>query len=364
MADDGPSVNMTVSEKSPPRSGSAEQRNGHSMLDSEDYDSEDSVNAPLDFSMKAPKENGVSEIKNGNSDHVSDRSEHHRAESDRISYRSVDMHDGDSRSSNSSADPIGEPKPVTPSSLSGAAFSNLAMLPGLKAAGIMPNAGFLASLPNMSAFYDPRNLPQDNLKGARPFKAYQKDAMSLPIGYYGVPGCVPLPNVDQSTIANINKTTEELYEMYKQQLLKIHNLESKKRHRGSGLFRGDTKSPLSDSPATPSPSVSSPPPLVPDPSSGALPTSSPPTSGGNTPSSRGRKRARSLPDEQKDQAYWERRRKNNEAAKRSRDTRRAKEDEIAIRAALLEQENLKLRVEVAALKTETAKLKCLLQNGN
>lgn len=33
----------------------------------------------------------------------------------------------------------------------------------------------------------------------------------------------------------------------------------------------------------------------------------------------------------KDEAYWERRRKNNEAAKRSRDARRAKEDEIALR---------------------------------
>ncbi len=32
-----------------------------------------------------------------------------------------------------------------------------------------------------------------------------------------------------------------------------------------------------------------------------------------------------------DNIYWERRRKNNEAAKRSRDARRAKEDEIAIR---------------------------------
>ena len=77
----------------------------------------------------------------------------------------------------------------------------------------------------------------------------------------------------------------------------------------------------------------------------------------------GRRRPRSLPDEQKDDAYWERRRKNNEAAKRSRDTRRAKEDQIAIRAALLEQENLKLRVEVAALKTETAKLRCMLYNS-
>ena len=36
-------------------------------------------------------------------------------------------------------------------------------------------------------------------------------------------------------------------------------------------------------------------------------------------------------DTLKDDAYWERRRKNNEAAKRSRDARRAKEDEIALR---------------------------------
>jgi bZIP factor len=62
----------------------------------------------------------------------------------------------------------------------------------------------------------------------------------------------------------------------------------------------------------------------------------------------------------KDEAYWERRRKNNEAAKRSRDARRAKEDEIAIRASFLEQENLKLHFEVCALKNETAKLRCLL----
>lgn len=61
-------------------------------------------------------------------------------------------------------------------------------------------------------------------------------------------------------------------------------------------------------------------------------------------------------------AYWERRRKNNEAAKRSRDARRAKEDEIAIRAAFLEQENIKLKYELASLRNETAKLRCLVYN--
>ena len=39
--------------------------------------------------------------------------------------------------------------------------------------------------------------------------------------------------------------------------------------------------------------------------------------------------------EVKEKAYQERRRKNNLAAKRSRDARRAKEDEISIRAAFL-----------------------------
>ncbi|KAL1140275.1 hypothetical protein AAG570_000207 [Ranatra chinensis] len=63
------------------------------------------------------------------------------------------------------------------------------------------------------------------------------------------------------------------------------------------------------------------------------------------------------------ESHPERRRKNNEAAKRSRDARRQKEDEIAIRAAFLEQENLKLRYQIAALTDETAKLRCMLYNS-
>lgn len=63
-----------------------------------------------------------------------------------------------------------------------------------------------------------------------------------------------------------------------------------------------------------------------------------------------------------DPSYWEKRRKNNEAAKRSRDARRAKEDEIAIRCAFLEQENMKLRYEVAALRDETERLRSMIYN--
>lgn len=40
----------------------------------------------------------------------------------------------------------------------------------------------------------------------------------------------------------------------------------------------------------------------------------------------------------KDDRYWARRRKNNVAAKRSRDARRIKENQIALRANFLDQE--------------------------
>lgn len=67
--------------------------------------------------------------------------------------------------------------------------------------------------------------------------------------------------------------------------------------------------------------------------------------------------------DEKDAAYWEKRRKNNEAAKRSRDARRAKEDEIAIRAAFLEQENMKLKYELVVLRNEAEKLRCMVYSN-
>ncbi|XP_031633591.1 protein giant-like [Contarinia nasturtii] len=58
----------------------------------------------------------------------------------------------------------------------------------------------------------------------------------------------------------------------------------------------------------------------------------------------------------KDNAYYERRRKNNAAAKKSRDRRRIKEDEIAIRAAFLERENLELKIELATARRQLANI--------
>ncbi|XP_029953585.1 TEF transcription factor, PAR bZIP family member a isoform X2 [Salarias fasciatus] len=64
-----------------------------------------------------------------------------------------------------------------------------------------------------------------------------------------------------------------------------------------------------------------------------------------------------VPEEQKDEKYWQRRKKNNMAAKRSRDARRLKENQITVRAAFLERENAALRSEVAELRKECGRYK-------
>ncbi|KAJ8389128.1 hypothetical protein AAFF_G00123340 [Aldrovandia affinis] len=67
-----------------------------------------------------------------------------------------------------------------------------------------------------------------------------------------------------------------------------------------------------------------------------------------------------IPEDLKDDRYWARRRKNNVAAKRSRDARRLKENQIAIRAGFLEKENNALRLEVADLRKELGRCKNVL----
>ena len=76
-----------------------------------------------------------------------------------------------------------------------------------------------------------------------------------------------------------------------------------------------------------------------------------------------KKRSHSVPTEMKDNSYWDKRKKNNESAKRSREARRMKEEQIAMRVVYLEQENLQLRTEVSLLKTEIEKLRCMLYNS-
>jgi len=67
----------------------------------------------------------------------------------------------------------------------------------------------------------------------------------------------------------------------------------------------------------------------------------------------------------RDEAYRERRRKNNEAAKRSRDTRRFKELQVAAQADRLAEENLQLKAEIAVLRSQLGYLhRMMLDNNN
>ncbi|XP_062869480.1 uncharacterized protein LOC134331872 [Trichomycterus rosablanca] len=66
---------------------------------------------------------------------------------------------------------------------------------------------------------------------------------------------------------------------------------------------------------------------------------------------RGLRRKREFtPEEKKDASYWEKRRKNNEAAKRSREKRRANDYILETRLVALSEENAALRAELLALK--------------
>lgn len=76
-----------------------------------------------------------------------------------------------------------------------------------------------------------------------------------------------------------------------------------------------------------------------------------------------KKRPLSVPENQKDISYWDKRKKNNDSAKRSREARRTKEEQIAMRVVYLEQENLQLRTEVSLLRSEIEKLRCMLYNA-
>ena len=65
-----------------------------------------------------------------------------------------------------------------------------------------------------------------------------------------------------------------------------------------------------------------------------------------------------MPFIRKDEKYWEKRGKNNVAARRSREARRLKENQISLRTAFLEQQNASLK---AALKSTTEKNEILSQ---
>ncbi|CAM4627302.1 NFIL3 like protein [Lepidochelys kempii] len=63
-----------------------------------------------------------------------------------------------------------------------------------------------------------------------------------------------------------------------------------------------------------------------------------------------RRKREFMPDEKKDTMYWEKRRKNNEAAKRSREKRRLNDFAMESQLSALSEENALLRAELLALK--------------
>merc|ERR1711911_253310 len=75
---------------------------------------------------------------------------------------------------------------------------------------------------------------------------------------------------------------------------------------------------------------------------------------------RPRSEKKPIPDDLKDMKYYERRRRNNLAAKRSRDMRKNREDQVTVRANYLEKENSILRAQVATLRDEAFALKQML----
>ena len=60
----------------------------------------------------------------------------------------------------------------------------------------------------------------------------------------------------------------------------------------------------------------------------------------------------------KDESYWEKRKKNNEAARRSRNVRKAKEQETALRAEFLEKENARMKMQLSMMLSHVISCNC------
>jgi len=69
-----------------------------------------------------------------------------------------------------------------------------------------------------------------------------------------------------------------------------------------------------------------------------------------------KRKKNAVPEEMKDDRYWEKREKNKEATRRSREAKRLKENQIVLRAAYLEKENKVLKQELETSNFEKSKL--------
>merc|ERR1719350_2228779 len=77
----------------------------------------------------------------------------------------------------------------------------------------------------------------------------------------------------------------------------------------------------------------------------------------STPTSSRRKPRNPIPVERKDDKYWKRRVKNNLAAKRSREAKREKENQLSMRAQFLEREQRNLAMEMERCRSQNQELR-------
>ncbi|VDO52392.1 unnamed protein product [Haemonchus placei] len=70
-----------------------------------------------------------------------------------------------------------------------------------------------------------------------------------------------------------------------------------------------------------------------------------------------KKKPNPVPPELKDEAYFERRKRNNESARRSREARRQKEDVNFRKLELVQQDNIRLKAELQRVLMELERLK-------
>lgn len=193
-------------------------------------------------------------------------------------------------------------------------------------------------------------------KLARPFKAYPRDPLSLAAGF-------------MASDSMLDANSAEKYNMFRKRMLEqIHAANggqptiSNPKMRRLNKSLSDTSETESVSDKMPEPSLQHHPKATPTdrhPSSDAEATnhnSAPISDADGSGTSNGvcSNVGSTTAPAGKDSAYYERRKKNNAAAKKSRDRRRIKEDEIAIRAAFLERENIELKFELAAARKQLA----------
>ncbi|KAK6058885.1 basic region leucine zipper [Cooperia oncophora] len=77
----------------------------------------------------------------------------------------------------------------------------------------------------------------------------------------------------------------------------------------------------------------------------------------STTSNPTKKKPNPVPPELKDEAYFERRKRNNESARRSREARRQKEDVNFRKLELVQQDNIRLKAELQRVLMELERLK-------